>query len=131
MMSKNMCSSMILMNDKSFYTLIRRFRYQYKKYHAIKDVCEEYPDKTLREAYDKVRNDLMDTTNRIVLMVLGGFINPNNTDVEFSQDFIEPSFGFGSRFGKCVCSEKHHKVTVDDKELYEFVVELFEHYWND
>ena len=130
-MGKNMCSSMILMNDKSFYTLIRRFRYQYKKYHAIKDVCEEYSDKTLREAYDKARDDLLDTTNRIVLMVLGGFINPNNTDAKFSQDVPEPIFGFGG-MARCIHpTNQHFEVTVENKELYEFVVELFEHYWND
>ena len=44
-MSKNMCSSRELMNDKSFYTLIRRFRYQYKKYHALKDVLDETVEK--------------------------------------------------------------------------------------
>ena len=131
MMSKNMCSSRFLMNDKRFYTLIRRFRHQYKKYHTLKDVLDEYYDENLVKAYKNADDELMDTTNRIVLMVLGGFINPDNTEVEFSQDFIEPSFGFGSRFGKCVCSERHHKVTVDNKGLYEFVVELFEHYWND
>lgn len=128
-----MKSSRELMNDKSFYTLIRRFRYQYKKYHAIKDVCKEYSDKTLREAYDKARDDLLDTTNRIVLMVLGGFINLDNTDVEFSQDVSEPFFSFGSKMTRCVPlpSHQHFKVTVENKELYEFVLELFEHYWND
>ena len=129
-MSKNMCSSMILMNDKSFYTLIRRFRYQYKKYHAIKDVLEEYSDKALREAYDKARNDLMHTTNCIVLMVLDGFINPDNTSLEFSQE-VERFHSFGGRLGGCITTEKHFEVTVEDKELYKFVVELLKHYWND
>ena len=133
MMSKDMCSSRELMNDKSFYTLIRRFRHQYKKYHALKDVLDEYYDENLVKACKNADDELMDTTNRIVLMVLGGFINPDNTEVEFSQDVSEPFFGFGNRMARCVPlpSHQHFKVTVDDKELYEFVLELFEHYWND
>ena len=126
-----MKSSKDLMNDKSFYTLIRRFRYQYKKYHALKDVLDEYYDENLVKAYKNADDELMDTTNRIVLMVLGGFINPNNTSVEFHQDVPEPIFGFG-RMARCLHpSNQHFEVTVDDKELYEFVLELFEHYWND
>ena len=96
---------------------------------AIKDLDDVYWDRNIVKARINAEKELEDTTNRIVLMVLGGFINPNNTEFEFSQD-IEPCYGgFGTRLGEFVRGERHHRVTIDDGELYDFAKELMYNYW--
>ena len=117
-----------LMEDKSFYTLIRRFRYQYKKYHAIKDLNREYCDKHIRESLEQVEVDLKDTTHKIILMVLGGFINPNNTSLEFHQDV--PIFNSsGGRIGAYARGNQNFEVIVDNKDYYDYVAELMGYYY--
>lgn len=120
------------MNDKSFYTVIRRFRYQYKKYNALKELDSQYYDEHLREAYKNAENELMNTTAKIILMVFGVFIHPNNTEVEFSQD-IDSYTDFGRRFlaKSYMSSNQQWKVIVDDKGYYDFVLDLLRHYYDE
>ena len=117
-----------LMNDKSFYTIIRRFKYQYNKYKALDELDGKFYDKHLREAYQNSKRELEDTTNRLVLMVFGAFIDPNNTSLEFSQDVMEHRSWTRSIVGHSV-SSREYKVVVDDKAYFEFVQELLRQYY--
>ena len=122
-----------LMTDKSFYTLIRRFRYQYKKYNALKDLDSEFYDKYLREAYKNAENELMNTTAKIILIVFGTFIHPNNTELEFSQD-VDCYTDFARRFmGKSNIRgvNQSYRVVVEDKGYYDFVLDLLRRYMDE
>jgi len=112
-----------LMGDKSFYTVIRRFRYQYKKYNALRELDGEFYDKNLREAYKNAECDLMNTTAKIILMVFGVFIDPNNTSLEFSQD-VDACYRPLGRLSNYRTYHQKYEVTVNDKEFYDFVRDL-------
>lgn len=117
-----------LMCDKSFYTLIRRFRYQHKKYMALRDLDGEYYDKHLRKAYKNAKDELRETTEKLILVVFGAFLNPNNTSLEFSQDVLL-SDSWGGRIGCPHRNNQKYEVTVDSKAYYDFVVALMRFYY--
>lgn len=114
-----------LIESKEFYSLIRRYRYQYKKYHAINDLDSEYYDENIRKSLKKAKDDLTDTTQRIIFMVLSQFCNRNNTTAEFSRN-IDDISSFDSRFREYIRCDEYFKVTVDDRDFYDYIINLLD-----
>ena len=114
---------MMLCENRNLYDLCRRYVYYYKAYNEFKKLNQIYWSKSMKYAYDDLKEKLGEVENQIIILILDTLI-PDDAYVEIS---CNPNFetyrGFESiiGFGKPASIQT---VSIHSPSFYEFVEKL-------